>query len=220
MRLDECAALVVGATGSIGAVCARLLAPQVKELCLVGPRPERLLGLSRLISDECPGIQGRLKLSSRASDYVPRADLIVATTSAVEPVVDVAQLRPGCVVCDVARPPDISQADAARRDDVLVIESGEVQLPRGAELTYDIGLKEGTIYACLAETALLALERRFENFTLGREIEPEKVRLAGELSEKHGFELAELRSFGEAVPASRFARLAAINRDRFRSPSM
>jgi predicted amino acid dehydrogenase len=31
-------------------------------------------------------------------------------------------------------------------------------------------------YACLAETIVLALEGRFENFTVGRAIEWEKVR--------------------------------------------
>lgn len=38
----------------------------------------------------------------------------------------------------------------------------------------DIGLPKGIAYACLAETIVLALEGRFENFTLGRNIEWEK----------------------------------------------
>jgi hypothetical protein len=44
------------------------------------------------------------------------------------------------VVCDVARPPDISAAEAAIRDDVLVVESGEVQLPHLPDERVDMGM--------------------------------------------------------------------------------
>ena len=41
-------------------------------------------------------------------------------------IVDITKCKPGAVICDVARPPDISREEAALRPDVLVIESGEV----------------------------------------------------------------------------------------------
>jgi len=212
--LGKSAVLVIGATGSIGSICARLLAPKVRELQLVGPRPEKLLALASLISRETPRMQGRIKLSRLAADYLPSADAIITTTSAVDPVVDVSLLKPGCVVCDVARPPDIKPEAARARDDILVVESGEVRLPAGAELTYDIGLPPMTIYACLAETAILALDRRFGHFTLGREIDPAKVQLIAELGAKHGFELAPVRSFGQVVDSSRYRRLVEANASR------
>jgi predicted amino acid dehydrogenase len=213
--LSQCAGLVIGATGSIGSICARLLAAQVKDLYLVSPRPERLLSLSSIIVREHPELQGHVHLSRLAADFLPLADVVITTTSAVDPVVDVAQLKPGSVVCDVARPPDIKPEAAASRHDILVIESGEIHLPEGAEVTYDIGLPAGTIYACLAETALLALDQRFGHFTLGREIEPDKVRLIDSIGEKHGFELAAIRSFGQVVAPEHFARLAQINGSRW-----
>ena len=40
----------------------------------------------------------------------------------------------------------------------------------------DIGLPAGVAYACLAETVALALEGRYETFTVGRDIEWEKVK--------------------------------------------
>ena len=214
LDLSQCRALVVGATGSIGSICARLLAPRVAELYLVSPRPERLLALSRKLESEKPSVRQRLRLSRHVSDFAGLADVVIATTSSVEPVVDVMDLKPGCVVCDVARPPDIRPQAAAARTDVLVIESGEIKLPQGAEVTYDIGLPRGLIYACLAETALLALERYFKHFTLGREIEPEKVHLIQAFADRHGFELAPPSSFGRVVPPERFTRLQAINRKR------
>jgi hypothetical protein len=48
------------------------------------------------------------------------------------------------------------------------------------------------VYACLAETIVLALEGRFENFTVGRNIEWEKVREIYRLGRKHGMKLAAI----------------------------
>ena len=214
--LSQASGLVIGATGSIGSICARLLGPLVKDLSIVGPRPERLLALARQLEQESPQLKGRLKMSRQAVDLLHQADLIITTTSAVDPVIDVSTLKPGCVVCDVARPPDIKPEEAAKRDDILVIESGEINLLPGAELTYDIGLPPGTIYACLAETVLLALDRRFEHYTLGREIDPARVREIDAIGDKHGFTLAAVRSFGQVVEPARIHYLQRINNSRFR----
>src|SRR5690606_20330582 len=40
-------AMVIGATGSIGSVCSRLLAQALGAVTLVAPRPERLIALKR-----------------------------------------------------------------------------------------------------------------------------------------------------------------------------
>ncbi|MFN2199492.1 MAG: LPXTG cell wall anchor domain-containing protein, partial [Anaerolineales bacterium] len=114
-------------------------------------------------------------------------------------VVNITKCKPGAVICDVARPPDISTAEAALRPDVLVIESGEVLIPGDIDFGYDIGLPPKTAYACLAETALLAMEGRFEDYTLGRNITIERVKEIYRLFKKHEFQIAGLRSFGEYV---------------------
>ncbi|MEZ4565719.1 MAG: hypothetical protein R2860_01720 [Desulfobacterales bacterium] len=47
-------------------------------------------------------------------------------------------------------------------------------------------------YACLAETIVLALEGRYEIFTIGREIEWQKVKEIYKLGIKHGMKLAAI----------------------------
>lgn len=191
-------ALVIGATGSIGAVCSRLLAQAILDVVLVAPRPERLIELKQKIEAETPG--ARVVIATDAGPYLPTADLVVTTTTAIgEKVIDVLGLKPGCVVCDVARPPDVKEEDALLRPDVLVIESGEVLLPGEPDFGFNIGLPPGVAYACLAEAALLAMEGRFENFTLGRNIEMERVKEIYRLFKKHGLQLEGLRSFGKYV---------------------
>jgi predicted amino acid dehydrogenase len=188
--------MVIGATGSIGSVCARLLAQAIYNVVLVSIEPERLIELKRAIQAETPGAQ--VTIATRTDELAGECDLIVTATSAFgQRIINIARCKPGAVICDVARPSDINEAEAALRPDVLVIESGEVLIPGDIDFGYDIGLPPKTAYACLAETALLAMEGRFEDYTLGREITMERVKEIYRLFKKHQFQLAGLRSFGE-----------------------
>ena len=49
-----------------------------------------------------------------------------------------------------------------RFDDVVIIDGGLVSLP-GRPYIGPYGISSGLAYACMAETMLLTLERRFEN---------------------------------------------------------
>ncbi|XSG74765.1 serine carboxypeptidase [Herpetosiphon llansteffanensis] len=197
-RVDQGTAVVIGATGSIGAVCSRLLAQAIGDVVLIAPRPERLIALKKQIEAETPN--AKVTIATKADDYVGSADLIVTTTTALNTkIVDIERLKPGAVVCDVARPPDIKEEDAAKRPDVLVIESGEITLPGEVDFGFDIGLPAGTAYACLSETALLALDGKFDDYTLGRNIEMDRVKEMYRLFKKHGLKLAGLRTFDEYV---------------------
>lgn len=188
-------AMIVGATGSIASVCARLVAQAIGNVVLVSIEPEKLIELKRTIQRETPGCE--VTIATKAGDLISDCDLIITATSAFgQRVIDITKCKPGAVICDVARPPDVNPAEAALRPDVLVIESGEVLIPGDVDFGYDIGLPPKTSYACLAETCLLAMEGRFEDYTLGRNITMERVKEIYKLSQKHGFQLAGLR-FGE-----------------------
>ena len=134
-------------------------------------------------------------------------DLIVTATSAAgQKVLDIMKVKPGCVITDVARPLDLSEEDVAKRPDVLVIESGEIELPGEVHMG-DIGLPKGVAYACLAETVVLALEGRYETFTVGRNIEWEKVKEIYQLGLKHGMKLATISGVNGVFTEEDFARV-------------
>jgi predicted amino acid dehydrogenase len=191
-------AMVIGATGSIGAVCARLLAQAIYDVVLVSIEPEKLIDLKRRIQEETSG--SRVSISTRSDDLISDCDLIVTATSAFgQRILNITRCKPGAVICDVARPPDINPAEAALRPDILAIESGEVLIPGDIDFGYDIGLPPKTSYACLAETALLAMEGRFEDYTLGRNLSIDRVKEIYRLFKKHNFQLAGLRSFGKYI---------------------
>jgi predicted amino acid dehydrogenase len=183
-------AMVVGATGAIGSVCARLLAMSFDEVHLVSPEIGKLLTLRERILADTP--DAVLHLSSKAQENLRDMDLVVtATSGAGKRILDIAKVKPGCVITDIALPPDLSPAEVALRPDVLVVQSGEIRPPGDLHMR-EIGLPGGVVYACMAETIVLALEGRFESYTVGRNIEWEKVKEIYKLGLKHGMQLAAI----------------------------
>ncbi len=205
-------AMVVGATGSIGSVCARLLALASDELWLVSPETAKLLALKQEIERESP--RARVHIAATPGDHLGDMDVIVtATSGAGKRVLDIMQVKPGCVITDVARPLDLPPEDVAKRPDVLVIESGEIELPGDVEMR-DIGLPHGVAYACMAETVVLALEGRYETFTVGRDIDWVKVKEIYRLGLKHGMKLAAISGVNGVFTDDDFARVRELARER------
>jgi predicted amino acid dehydrogenase len=183
-------AMVVGATGAIGSACARLLAQAVEEVHLVSIEMAKLLTLKESILKDTP--DAKLHLASKTDEFLPEMDMVVtATSGAGKKILDIMKVKPGCVITDVARPLDLPPSEVAKRPDVLVIESGEILLPGHVRMR-NIGLPKNIAYACLAETIVLALEGRFETFTIGRNIEWQKVKEIYRLGLKHGMRLAAI----------------------------
>jgi predicted amino acid dehydrogenase len=183
-------AMVVGATGAIGSVCARLLALASDDLYLISPETAKLLALKGEIEKDNP--RATIHVAATPGDFLPEMDMIVtAPSGAGKKVLDITAVKPGCVITDVARPLDLSAEDVAKRPDVLVIESGEIELPGDVRMG-NIGLPPGVAYACLAETIALALEGRYETFTVGRNIEWEKVKEIYKIGLRHGMKLAAI----------------------------
>jgi fatty aldehyde-generating acyl-ACP reductase len=194
---------VVGATGSIGRTCAMVLAPQFKNTLLVGRNQER----TEEIAKEVPR-------SSVTTDMaaIKNADAIITVTSTDAAVIEPEHLKSGCVVCDVARPRDVSVRVGKTRPDVLVIEGGVVAVPGDVDFGLNFGFEPKTAYACMSETIMLALDDRPESFTLGKTVSVEQVQETMRLAEKHGFKLAGFRSFERPVNAEVIDRVKAARR--------
>jgi predicted amino acid dehydrogenase len=201
--------MVVGATGAIGSVCARLLALASDELWLVSPETAKLLALKQDIEREHP--RAVVHAAATPGNHLRHMDVIVtATSGAGKRVLDIMDVKPGCVITDVARPLDLSAQDVARRPDVIVVESGEIELPGADVRMRDIGLPPGVAYACLAETVALALEGRYETFTVGRAIEWEKVKEIYQLGLRHGMRLAAISGVNGVYTDADFARVREL----------
>ena len=194
ISLENAKVAIVGATGSIGKTCAQILAPRAAEIALVG----RDLAKLETVGQGLMGAQ--VTLCDSVHLGLRDAQIVITVTSAKDAVILPEDLMPGCVVCDVARPRDVSVRVAKERDDVLVIEGGVVAVPGpNADFHFNFGFPPKTAYACMSETMMLALEGRYESFTLGKTVSQEQVSEISRIAVKHGFQLAGYRSFEKAV---------------------
>ena len=204
--MDTTSAAVVGATGAIGQVCAELLAHKTAELYLIGKDQEMLDPLAeRLRANPSSGMVH----TSTSMESLRKTQLILTVTSALHAVIHPEHLIPGSVVCDVARPRDVSSKVAATRDDVLVIDGGMLEVPGPVDFHFDFGFPTGKAYACMVETMALALEGRFEDYSLGKHIDRTQVEQIDALADKHGFKLSGFRSFEREVSPRLIERVRA-----------
>ncbi len=219
LLLPESKVAIVGATGSIGATCAEIMAREAAEVALVGRSVERLDALAQRLNATN---RAAVSLHTDVAEGLRDADIIITVTSAVEAVILPEHIKSGAVVCDVARPRDVSVRVAKERDDVLVIEGGMVQVPGEMHLPrpshpggpeFSFGFPPGTSYACMAETMMLALDQRYECFTLGKDVSVAQVDAINEIAARHGFGLAGFRSFERAVDKE---YIASVRRNAFR----
>jgi predicted amino acid dehydrogenase len=205
---------VVGATGSIGSACVRLLSPHVERIILVARNESRLRNFHAKLAPELPcASESTLDLNAA----VERSHLILTATSSTRDVIEPQWVRPGTVICELSLPHDVSRRIALERPDVLVVEGGNLRVPgtmrwervREPGTDFDMALPRGIALACMSETMVLALEDRCESFTLGRGIDVEKVREIDELAERCGFSLAGMRAFDKPITDEQIAATRA-----------
>jgi predicted amino acid dehydrogenase len=206
-------AVVIGATGSIGGACVELIAPRVGRVILVARNETRLRKAHEAMAPRlpCPS-----SYSTDIAASVAQADLVLTATTSTHDIIEPEFLRPGCVVCEVSLPHDVSRRVALERPDVLVTEGGNLRVP--GEMRWDrvrepgefsLGLPRGTALACMSETMVLALENRLESYTLGRGIDLAKVREIDALAQRAGFALSDMRAFDKAIGPERIAATRA-----------
>ena len=205
--IGESTVAIVGAAGSIGRTAALMLAPDAAKVVLVGRNVERL----EPIAAEVSALNTNVTVTADVAVGLKNADVVVTVTSAADAVILPEHLKRGAVVCDVARPRDVSVRVAKERDDVLVIEGGVVAVPGDVDFHFEFGFPLKTAYACMSETMLLALESaetgRYESFTLGKEVSVAQATTMQKLAAKHGFKLAGFRSFERGVTDEDIARV-------------
>lgn len=187
---------IVGASGSIGAACTRILAREAKDITMVARRKEPL---EELAHELVGNVAGKITVSTDIKSSIKDADVVIAVTSAVDFLIEPNDLKVGAIVCDVARPRNVSREVAAKRQDVLVIEGGVIKVPGNVDFHFNFGFPPQTSFACMAETMILALEKRYENFTLGRKLTIEQIDTISSLAKKHDFKLAGFRNFERAI---------------------
>ncbi|PIT97662.1 hypothetical protein COT77_00320 [Candidatus Berkelbacteria bacterium CG10_big_fil_rev_8_21_14_0_10_41_12] len=149
--IKDCVLLVIG-TGGVGSVAAMLAAEllPIRKIILYNRTLQRAAICQQQIHITHPDLD--VVVASDLNEALSEADLIIsATSSATELEIDETTLRPGAIVCDIARPRDFKVS----REDVLVYDGGLVEC-KNANLPSILGLPEDMSFACLFQTQALA----------------------------------------------------------------
>ena len=198
---------IVGASGTIGSVCAQLLAGRVNKMILIGRRQPKL----QKVAAKAQALHDTNITVTSDMNQLNQAQLVITVTSAIDAVIEADYLRRGAIVCDVARPRDVSIQVTQQRPDILVIEGGMVAVPGAVDFGFNFGFPPKMAYACMAETMALALEQRYESYTLGKDIELSQVLTIDKIAQKHGFKLGGFRSFERAITDAEIAKIKAYS---------
>ncbi len=224
---------VVGATGSIGRAVALELAPYVGRMVLVGNPAHPSQAFERLhhVANDMLGVlhdtdrggalaarvrrgdasvrslidEGLVTLCAEPRSSLTSSAIVVAATSSPHALLTAEQLGRGAIVCDISRPSNLAPGLVEARPDLLTLEGGVVALPPGVDLGVRFGLAPGLLYACMAETVLLALARRETAGTRGDELSRAHLSDLRALAETHGFKAVAARG-GRPLEAHEITR--------------
>jgi fatty aldehyde-generating acyl-ACP reductase len=158
---------IVGAGGSVGSSCAKILAEYgVKNFLFID-----LEKRGQHLKEQVTHMHGKhedlnIEISHLISE-IKAADIVLTATNAPEVLVKSEDVAPGTIIINDAQPSDVSPDIIKNRDDVLVIEGGIINTP-GIKCNFNFGLasREDT-FCCLGEVLILAYNEHFKHFALG-----------------------------------------------------
>ncbi|SMB84599.1 Predicted amino acid dehydrogenase [Desulfonispora thiosulfatigenes DSM 11270] len=180
---------ILGATSSKGTVITRILAPKCKYLTIASETNEDLTKLTRRIMYE-HGIA--IKISRDIKDILKNNDIVILATNLDKKIINLEDIKTGSVFSELVKDKDLVREIKAKRKDVLTIEEGLIKVPENTEINFNFSLPKELVYASMAETMILALEGKYDEFILGNNLTLESILEINRLSRKHGFQLQQL----------------------------
>lgn len=176
VSLQNATVAIIGATGDIGSICTKILSKKTNKINIAARNEQKLERFADVIRQFG---RASIEVFKYTQDAVRDADIVLSATSAITTIIDAANLKSGAIVCDVAIPANIAKEVALSRNDILVFEGGLAKLPYPDDIINSAVinlLPKNSVYGCIAETMTLALEGRFEAYSLGRgNITEEKI---------------------------------------------
>lgn len=210
MDIAQAKMTIVGGSGDIGSACARALVDKVKDLTITGRTKANLLRLKMELTKRR---KTKITATTDNESAVKNADIVISAASSTSAILKIDWFKPGAIICDVGYPKNVSYAPTTRQD-ILIFSGGLAKPPTSISFPIDIGLPSAdTIYGCFSESIILALEKRYENFSFGRgNITPEKIEEIRNLGKIHGFEVSDFYWGDKLVDDSMIAKVKeAIN---------
>lgn len=184
-QLKRSCAAIVGANGVVAFGAARMIAPEVSRLILIGRDIEKLERSADSLKHRHPDLD--IIISTRLLDCA-EADLIFTATSDPYPILFPPNVKPGAWIFDMGRPADV---DESVRDvpGVHIIPGGVVRPPGNMKSHLNLHFGNGMIPACMAETMIMTATKAFDRKSLGASTKSADIEFYLQEGERLGFEI-------------------------------
>lgn len=218
---------IVGAAGSIGSGCAKLLTDKSPhKMILIDLNTfsayQKIEELIKYVKKINPNIK---MLFSNSLRSLKQADVIIAATNSPTSIILSKYLKKGAIVIDDSFPKNVSRKILKQRKDIILLEGGIMQLPISIDilcarnmpdlmdvpLTRIISCKE--TYGCVAEILVLALCGHRKNYGLGYS-SPQLAKDITSRAKRLHFSSAPLQCFDTVVNNERFKTVSEIIKNR------
>lgn len=173
---------ILSPVNTVGMLCSRKFSGNAARVILSGDKLHRLELMAKNVQTSSPG---RVDIENDLSKAVAQADIVV-NADPLHCLLDSARLRPGAIFCDASIFGDaLEKAD--ERKGICAIDCKAIATPFDDRLDLYLDLPQHSIYPALAETMLLALEQNFVNFSLGNNVNPDKIDYIANIASRHNF---------------------------------
>src|SRR3990167_3732067 len=199
---------IVGATGSIGSSCLKILARAGYDNFLLVDIERKAHFFENLVA-ELKKTNPEVKIqTSNQIRSIKEADFIITATNAPEAVVTSEDLKSGSVVVDDAQPSDVSP-EVFDREDVIAVEGGLLHTPN-IKNHFNFGLKDKyDNFSCMGEIMVLAAHEHRHNYVINKPT-LENIDEISAMAGKMGIRLSEFQNAKEKISREKLARVCNI----------
>jgi predicted amino acid dehydrogenase len=176
---------IFGPNNAIGSLCSRKFAEHAGCVILTGGITQKLDRLK----ENMQGLPATVVIEQDTPKAIKQADIIINCYNGPSVLFDVADIKPNAVVCDAAVFKHVAEK-AKQRTDLTVIDCGIIKLPLAQKLNASISDNDSLICSYMAETILLTLEDKFVNYSLGEQVNLDKLEDIADIAVRHGFEIS------------------------------
>src|SRR3989338_5919104 len=180
---------IVGATGDIGSICAKILAKKFRKIILCSRNIRQDDPLVREISF----LNDKITIENDSSKAIKHAEVVLLATSSFIHLINPVDIKPYSIICDVSLPYNLTDDFTVRRKDIFAFDGGRATTINchSSNKKWLNFVRDNSIYGCVAEGLALGFERARKNFSINRgEITEANILEIRDLSNRNGFGLA------------------------------
>lgn len=185
LNLKESHLAIIGATGAVGSLSTKKLSNYVSRITLNSLDD---YGLKHLAGEIHQWGTPQINISVSLLEAIKDADIVVFAEDLLSLNLSSEEFKSKAIIFDLSLDKQIA-LELKSHPDITVIEAGWIKMPYPAKFSLNTGLPNNIVSASLAETILLTLEEKFCDYSLGENINPDKLDEIADIAARHGFEV-------------------------------